>query len=275
MRRSPATQRNSRVQADAEAEGSANAAWLTANAPVGAVVLIGGAGLSDFRIRVAQSHLRSDLLPSFWSLVGISTARGLLTVATLPVGDASLVPMTNAVREIKFSELDDVHQYPNVGVVQFADSSDEVLANAKRLMQQRYLLDLPTMLLPWLGYVWGAGTRGNPLHENVGLPAAALVETAFGMAGIELTPGLASGSSCPEAIWQSALWWHDYYEQTAAIDTPKPPLAKATALQGIVPKGIYRVQQYAAAVSYEPPSGRRPAAPPAGPARGARRARKR
>jgi hypothetical protein len=101
--------------------------------------------------------------------------------------------------------------------------------------------------------VWSAGDKTNPLLGGTGLPAAALVEAAHGMAGVELTPGLASGSSCPEAIWQSALWWHDYYRQTAAISgisvaTDRDPVPEAAALKAIVPEGEYRLLQKEAAV---------------------------
>jgi hypothetical protein len=32
----------------------------------------------------------------------------------------------------------------------------------------------------------------------------------LGAAGFELTPGIASSATCPEAIWQAARWWHEY-----------------------------------------------------------------
>ena len=36
---------------------------------------------------------------------------------------------------------------------------------------------------------------------------------------MELTPGLAAASSCPEAIYQAAKWWSGYYQQTAGPQT--------------------------------------------------------
>jgi len=42
-----------------------------------------------------------------------------------------------------------------------------------------------------------------------GMPSAAMLETAYATNGFDLTPGLESRSSCPEAIWQSASWWHE------------------------------------------------------------------
>jgi len=268
IRQSPATAKNRAIEADgaepgptkagaqkARAPRRGNAAWIAANAQAGSVVLLGGAGLTDFRIRVAQGHLRTDMLPSFWSVVGIAARRGLLTVPLLPDGDPSLVPATNAIRLVRLSEFDAVDEYPNVAAIQFAERPEAILANGDRLTKQRNALDLPTMLLSWLGFVWGAGAKRNPLLENIGLPSAAFVETAFGMAGIELTPGLASGSSCPEAIWQSALWWHDYYKQSAATEPArlaKAPPTKGTELpRPMVPAGTYRILQPAAAVTYE------------------------
>jgi hypothetical protein len=256
IRRSPATERNALVVKDRSAPGVSNAAWLMKNAPPGAVVFVGGAGLTDFRVRVAQSHLRNDMFPSFWSLVGVATSRGMLTVSLSAGGDPSVVPATNAVRLMRLQEIDDAAQYPNIAAIEFADNGAAIVANAERLIKQRNAIDLPSMLLTWLGFAWGAGTRRNPLLENVGLPAAAFVETAFGMDGIELTPGLSSGSSCPEAIWQSALWWHDYYKKTASVPTTQVTTARSSERieempKTVQPHGLYRVLQPAAAVTYE------------------------
>jgi hypothetical protein len=210
IRRSSATERNSQIRSAAGKRGTSNRVWLAQRAVPGAVIFVGGATLVDFRVRVAQSGLRHDLLPSFWSLVGIAESDSrLLTVPLSSGDDPSRIPLTNAIRGMRFDELDDPEEFPNLAVVQFADPADAAVNNVWKLTSQRSAIDLPSMLLPWLAFVWGAGGRRNPLTDQVGLPSAALVETAFGMSGIELTPGLASGSSCPEAIWQAALWWHD------------------------------------------------------------------
>lgn len=70
-------------------------------------------------------------------------------------------------------------------------------------------------LTVWLAYVWGAGRAANPLLDSQGIPSAAMVELVLGGAGYDLTPGLESRASCPEAIWQAARWWHSYYEDVA------------------------------------------------------------
>jgi hypothetical protein len=74
-----------------------------------------------------------------------------------------------------------------------------------------------------------------------GLPSAVFAETLFGLAGIELTPGLATASTCPEAIWQAAKWWASFYEQTSDFSA-------AVHAQSMVPKGCFVLRQPAAAI---------------------------
>jgi len=100
---------------------------------------------------------------------------------------------------------------------------------------QRSLIDIGSLIVEWLGFVWGVGQQGNPLIRNVGLPGAAFVEGVFALANLELTPGLSTQSSCLEAIWQSAKWWHEYYKSEAT----------ATNVQ---PEGVYFIGQESAAV---------------------------
>jgi hypothetical protein len=265
IRRSSATERNRQVKDDPGRRGLGNRQWLARRATPGAVVFLGGATLIDFRVRVAQSAFRQDLLPSFWSLVGIAdSTASLLTVPLSSGDDVSRVPMVNGIQRVRFTALDDPDEFPNVAVVRFAEPARVAVGNLRRLETQRSAIDVPSLIVPWLGFAWAAGGHRNPLLDHVGLPSAAVVETAFGMSGIELTPGLASGSSCPEAIWQAAVWWHDYYRQTA--DVAGAPVAtderQATSRptddmpRAIVPEGRYWVRQEAAAVTFEP---RRPA----------------
>jgi hypothetical protein len=63
----------------------------------------------------------------------------------------------------------------------------------------------------------------------------------YGIAGVELTPGLSSASSCPEAIWAAAKWWHQFYEQGMGV-------ADAAHARARIPSGHFAVRQPAAAV---------------------------
>ncbi len=213
-----------------------NRRWLSRVGARQGVVLLGGATLAHFRIRVAQSHLRQDLLPSFWSLAGILDGDRAFHSAPLDdLGSASLVPLKNGVQLCSMADYDDPEEFPNIAVVQFGKQDAAIRRNVGRVQTQRSVVDLPTLILRWLGFVWGAGQRSNPLFEGQGLPSSVLVETVYGMARIELTPGLSSSSSCPEAIWQTAKWWRQYYQ-----DTESPP------------RGWYAIRQPAAAAAEHP-----------------------
>lgn len=248
-RQSGAKRRNARVKA---ADGPAsNAAFYAREAQPGAVVLFGGSNVLDFRLRVAQSHLRHDLLPSFWSLAGLVVSK--TTFLSVPIGsplNPDTVPERNGVEECRIADFDDPKRFPNIAVISFAESANAIVENARRLRYQRGAIDLPHLLVPWLAFVWGVGTQGNPLLQNIGMPASALVETAFGIAAIELTPGITAAASCPEAIWQSAIWWHDYYSKTADARTEAASMTAGAAGEVIAkaPEGRYITRQRAAAV---------------------------
>jgi hypothetical protein len=81
-----------------------------------------------------------------------------------------------------------------------------------RYREQRSVLDATQLVLEWLGFLWGVGRVGNPLLEGHGIPSSAMIEIVLAAAGYDITPGLESRASCPEAVWQAAKWWHRYYQ---------------------------------------------------------------
>lgn len=229
-----------------------NRAWLTrAGTPAG-IVLFGGASLVDVRVRFAQSIVRRDLTPSSWSQAGLLLdGKHVLTVPLDGAADPSTVPAANAIRSVALDAFDDPVRYPNIAIIAFAAGAAVELANAaEEVRRQRALVDLPALVVAWLAYAW-AVDDGNPLLAAHGLPSAAFVEAAHAVAGIELTPGLASASSCPEAIWQSARWWGDYYRESARIAAAG--IARSAGHAGPqVPSGSYAVRQPNAAVTIDP-----------------------
>lgn len=242
VRHSPEKAPNPKVREVPARRGESNGQWLARVGATGGILLLGGSPLGDFRVRIAQSHLRRDMYPSFWSLAGV--LRDGRTFDSVPLGgwdDASEVPRLNGIRRCRIADYDDPERYPNVAVLYFTRSHDLLLGYADAVRGQRSVLDLPNLMVPWLGFVWGAGRQGNPLLAGVGLPSAAFVETVHGLAGIDLTPGVSSESSCPEAIWQAAKWWQGYYEEAAT----GPRGGDAAPL---VPEGHFTTRQRAAAV---------------------------
>jgi hypothetical protein len=226
VRRSSESSANEGFVKDEIVSGQTNVAWIrhwrSSDAGFGrrnSVVLLGGNSLADFRVRIAQSHARHDLTPSYWSLVGVVHGRDrLLTAPLWPLSPPDQMPVTNGVRSLWLRDFDDPARWPNIAVIRFPGARQDAVNCIKRLASQRSIVDVPTLLLPWLGFVWGAGATGNPLLNGFGVPSAVLVEAAFGMAEVELTPGLATASSCPEAMYQAAKWWHTYYEQSAGTE---------------------------------------------------------
>jgi hypothetical protein len=190
------------------------------------LLLVGGNDPLSFRLRVAQSHVRHDLSPSSWSHVAF-VRRLEPAIADSPTVEVSLAPSacfgrygfpvpTNGLQEGRLAAYLDASLYPNVAILSIGVPSNDVNAALDNLKMQRSVLDVPQMILRWLAYCWGVGVPASPLADGVGLPSAAVLESAFGGNGFDLTPGLESRSSCPEAIWQAATWWHGYYEKRAA-----------------------------------------------------------
>jgi hypothetical protein len=241
IRRSPETTPNDLLKEAPAQQGESNRQWVSRTGATEGIILLGGNSLAHFRIRVAQSHVRSDLLPSFWSLVGILTDnRAFVSVPLDLYGNASEIPRVNGVQLCRLDDYDDPARFPNIAVVQFTKDSQPIQENVDRIKWQRNVIDLPSLMLTWLGFIWGTGRSGNPLLDGYGVPSAALVETVYGLSRIELTPGLASTSSCPEAIWQAAKWWHQFYE--GRVGTGDRAHAVAT-----VPTGNFTIRQPAAA----------------------------
>lgn len=197
----------------------------------GTLLLVGGCDLTHFRLRVAQSHVRADMAPSFWSHVGIlcddASGLGLYEVALDPPTGFQQMPKTNGVQRVSVTRYEDSAQFPNVALLRFpipkldagqaqqdatsGQRKSRIAQGIDRVRSERGVLDIPALILPLLWFVWGAGMPTNPLVAGTGIPGAVFAEAAFAAIGVELTPGLSTRSSCPEAMWQAARWWYLYY----------------------------------------------------------------
>jgi hypothetical protein len=241
MKKSPSERANPKLREEKPQKDEGNKNWLARHEAVEGVILLGGASIPDFRIRVAQSELRHDMSPSHWSLCGILFPKGRFASVTLNLPQkTSEIPKANGIRMCRIEEFNDPKWFPNIAVIRFAKEHENLRRDIGRLEMDRSILDIPTLILPWLGFVWGTVGSGNPLKNGLGLPSAAFVETIFAMAGFELTPGLSSSSSCPEAIWQSARWWNSYFEQASKSSVSPEAVSMA-------PEGVYTLRQEFAA----------------------------
>lgn len=180
------------------------------------LVLLGGRQKADFRLRVAQSHVRHDMSPSHWSHVVLlqgsgPTKKGALWEISLePKGGFGYPPSDNGVQSGHLKNYASVNQYPNVAVMRVPVKLSELRKVLQRFKRQRADLDCVELTLLWLGYVWGVGRAVNPLLDGYGIPSAAFIEALASACQYDLTPGLESRASCPEAIWQAARYWHEF-----------------------------------------------------------------
>jgi len=191
------------------------------------VALLGGADTLALRLRIAQSHLRSDMLPSLWSealLVELTSrslqgAQAILVPLAQPDGPR-FAPAENGVLEAPLARFDDPLRYPNIALFALPIPQAKILARVERFRRSRTSLDALEHVLRWLAFCWGVAKAGNPLHDNIGLPSACMLEIVCAAQDFELTPGLESRTSCPEAIWASMLHWHEYYAKTGDRKVP-------------------------------------------------------
>ena len=114
-----------------------------------------------------------------------------------------------------------VESYPNIALVGIPTGDKltwrQMVPTFKAFQKQRTSLDAIELIIRWLAFGWGAGRAGNPLLEGFGIPSSAMLETVFSALGHDLTPGLESRSSCPEALWQAIKWWHGYYGEEGRL----------------------------------------------------------
>jgi hypothetical protein len=242
MRHSGARAPNRQVREAKPKRGEGNVAWLRRSELSQGVLLIGGTDLADFRLRVAQSRLRSDLTPSHWSAACLISGSDVITVALDDIGDPGDFAARNGVTRLPLDRYDDPLEFPNVCVLLFSSTFQPVLDALDDIVAGRAVLDVPALTAAWLAAIWGVSDLDQPLREGRGIPSAALVELSHAIAGIELTPGLESTSSCPDAIWQSARWWTDYYRETAAIALRAGVKPDGSHAQPSVPAGFFAIR---------------------------------
>jgi hypothetical protein len=112
------------------------------------VVLLGGSDTLAFRVRIAQSHLRHDMLPSFWSESILVRLAG----ATLADAEALHVPLhqpegpafaarVNGVVARPLTDFDDTTRFPNIAVIALPIAQDKVIGKVDSFRQSRATLD--------------------------------------------------------------------------------------------------------------------------------------
>lgn len=185
------------------------------------MVLAGGKDVASFRIRVAQSHLRGDMLPSFWSECalfkiqdGNFAGAAFFNLPLFQPAVASYAPTRNGLIELPFNKLPTQKDYPNLALLAIPVPQEQILQSLAEYQKARVSYDAVENILPWLAFVWGAGNASNPLMHQIGFPSAMMLSQIFGANGFDLAPGVNANLSAPETFWSGVKHWQDYYSKT-------------------------------------------------------------
>ncbi|HCS66200.1 MAG TPA: hypothetical protein DIW64_20195 [Cellvibrio sp.] len=185
------------------------------------LVLAGGKDVASFRIRVAQSHLRGDMLPSFWSECalfkihdGDFAGAAFFNLPLFQPAAAPYAPTRNGLIELPFNKLPTQKDYPNLALLAIPVPQEQILQSLAEYQKARVSYDAVQNILPWLAFVWGAGNASNPLMQQIGFPSAMMLSQIFGANGFDLAPGVNANLSAPETFWSGVKHWQDYYSKT-------------------------------------------------------------
>lgn len=214
------------------------------------VLLTGGADLVGFRLRVAQSHTRSDMLPSCFdhAALVLRSAAGAFAAYHVPIRELSInfIAARNGIHlEKDLTALaPDWERTPNLGLLRFPKAEPKTLRRtAEELVRSRASDDFVTPLAEWLRFIWGTEGADNPVLRPVSVPSAAFVESCYASAGQDITPSAAIRIATPESIWQ-ARFWPEYSPPKPEKKTEKKPTTKTDGF------AYYVLHQPAACVSW-------------------------
>ncbi|HRB97130.1 MAG TPA: hypothetical protein PKY67_05390 [Nitrosomonas sp.] len=187
------------------------------------ILLLGSMSIEAFRIRVAQSHLRADMLPSYWSDCGFLLIDGnqfdnptFFHLPLLQPSNNAYAPMRNGLIELKLNDLlkDSWKIFPNIALLAIPVAQDDIVEALKKFRESHIAYDAVENIIPWLAYVWGVGDAANPLRQQIGLPSAMLLNQLYGSCNFDLSPNVNNNLSTPEVFWSAVKYWCDFYQNT-------------------------------------------------------------
>ena len=192
------------------------------------VGLVGGRDPASMTVRLAQSFLRFDRRPSYFSHVFLFTGRGDAILECRLVGADPSRPETQGVVRDRARRYQDAEDWPNKALIGFTfrevkggDAPSKRVksvldaATDSRKIRERY--DVWSMIAAWQPYLFEPHRHANPLVERSPHPGAAFVRWALGMAGIEGSPGALDELDAPEHLWAAANYWYEAYAKSVAV----------------------------------------------------------
>jgi len=186
------------------------------------VGLAGGSDPASIAVRHAQSFLRFDRRPSYFSHVFLFTGQGDGILECRVVGADPTRPETLGIARDRARRYASDEDWPNKAVIGFtflpsrggqapAERQAKVLAAAKDSKAVRERYDLWKMVAGWQPYLFEPNRTANPLAERMPHPGAAYVRWALSAAGVEAAPSALDEFDAPEHFWASAYYWHRQY----------------------------------------------------------------
>lgn len=186
------------------------------------VGLVGGSDPASMSVRWAQSFLRFDRRPSYFSTMFIFTGRGDAILECRLVGADPSTPETQGIVRDRARRYQSAEAWPNKALIGFKFSEIEGgiaprarlravidAARNEKAIRERY--DLWKMIASWQPYLFEPHQTPNPLVERSPHPGAAYVRWALGMAGVEGAPGALDEFDAPEHFWAAANYWYETY----------------------------------------------------------------
>ena len=191
------------------------------------VGLVGHSDLPGVTLRRAQSVLRWDLRPSLWSHAFLVADRmhvggdvRELRLREVPVYSRTGVfpePADNAVADGQLGLYESRDRDPNVALLAIRLRAGEAHELTRRAIDDPNLdrprYNLWNSLAAWSSYIWAADDQHNPLKNDVPVFSSAFVEYCYEAIRLDLAPGASERNSAPEHLWNSAMWWHEWFEE--------------------------------------------------------------
>ena len=184
--------------------------------------LVGGNDPASMAVRRAQSFLRFDRRPSYFSHIFLFDGASGDILESRVVDADPKTPEDGGIVTDKVSRYRNFKTFPNVALIAFhfqnvgGELSPQqrvarVLELAKNAKAIRERYDLWQMIARWQPYIFEPERNPNPLVGGAPHPGAAFVRWALSAAGVEGAPGALDEFDAPEHFWAAANYWYKQY----------------------------------------------------------------
>jgi hypothetical protein len=202
-----------------------------------AIGMMGEYGMIGYSIRLAQSIIRFDRQPSYWSHVFLfdsevpadkdailSRSKQAPTIWESTIDFTGPLHQLHLVNGVSPRYLRDYakpdfnvlahHCVPNIGVAVFALNEEEVQSMLRRMTEPevdalRY--DFSGLIGTWLAYIFNREREENPLGAGNAVFCSAYCQLVYDTLSIDLSMGAHARNTSPENIWQSVKWFSDSF----------------------------------------------------------------